>query len=99
MSSPVQGIARPDVARVGSGSTKTAAGGEDFLNTLRGAIQQVNQLQTDAQGKVADLLHGQGEDLHSAMIAVEKADLAFQLMMQMRNKIVQAYQEISRMPF
>ena len=42
---------------------------------------------------------GTGEDVHSAMIAIEKADLAFQLMVQVRNKIVQAYQEISRMPF
>jgi flagellar hook-basal body complex protein FliE len=44
-------------------------------------------------------LQGNGADLHSAMIAVEKADLSFQLMMQVRNKIVQAYQQISQMNF
>jgi flagellar hook-basal body complex protein FliE len=44
-------------------------------------------------------LAGHGEDLHSALLAVEKADLSFQLMMQVRNKIVQAYQDIARMPF
>ncbi len=47
----------------------------------------------------AALLEGNGMDVHSAMIAVEKADLSFQLMMQVRNKIVSAYQEISRMQF
>ena len=57
------------------------------------------QLQTDAERQVAGVLAGQGEDLHAALIAVEKADLSFQLMMQVRNKIVQAYQDISRMPF
>lgn len=71
----------------------------DFLDTLRGAMDQVDQLQTSAQTKVAALLDGSGMDVHSAMIAVEKADLSFQLMMQVRNKIVAAYQEISRMQF
>jgi len=55
--------------------------------------------QGDAATQVAQLLNGKGADLHSAMIAVEKADLSFQLMMQVRNKIVQAYQQISSMQF
>ncbi|MBZ5597368.1 MAG: flagellar hook-basal body complex protein FliE [Acidobacteriia bacterium] len=71
----------------------------EFLDTLRGAMDQVEQLQGSAQSKVAALLDGSGMDVHSAMIAVEKADLSFQLMMQVRNKIVAAYQEISRMQF
>jgi flagellar hook-basal body complex protein FliE len=70
-----------------------------FVETLRGAMDQVNQLQGAADTKVGALLQGNGMDVHSAMIAVEKADLSFQLMMQVRNKIVQAYQEISRMQF
>jgi flagellar hook-basal body complex protein FliE len=45
------------------------------------------------------MLSGNGQDVHSAMIAVQKADLAFELMVEMRNKIVSAYQEISRIPF
>jgi len=52
-----------------------------------------------AATQVAQLLNGKGADVHSAMIAVEKADLSFQLMMQVRNKIVQAYQQISNMQF
>lgn len=71
----------------------------EFMETLETAIDQVQQLQGQADNKVEALLQGNGTDVHSAMIAVEKADLSFQLMMQVRNKIVQAYQEISRMQF
>jgi flagellar hook-basal body complex protein FliE len=70
-----------------------------FVETLRGAMDQVNQLQGTADTKMGALLEGNGMDVHSAMIAVEKADLSFELMMQVRNKIVAAYQEISRMQF
>jgi flagellar hook-basal body complex protein FliE len=70
-----------------------------FVETLRGAMDQVNELQNTADIKAGALLEGNGMDVHSAMIAVEKADLSFQLMMQVRNKIVAAYQEISRMQF
>jgi flagellar hook-basal body complex protein FliE len=79
----------------------TAPGGDksEFLKTLNGAMDQVNQLQDSASSKVAELLQGNGQDLHSAMIAVEKADISFQLMMQVRNKIIQAYQTISQLQF
>jgi len=73
--------------------------GSKFLETLQQTMDQVEDMQGDAQGKVAELLNGNGADLHSAMIAVEKADLSFQLMMQVRNKIVAAYQEVSRLQF
>jgi len=79
-------------------STGVAEGGK-FLETLQQSIDQAEGAQGDAATQVAQLLNGQGADLHSAMIAVEKADLSFQLMMQVRNKIVQAYQQISNMQF
>ena len=92
----VQQIAQP--------ATGIAAGGgagdnTDFLNTLDGMLNQVGDMQTDAQQQVSELLQSNGQDVHSAMIAVEKADLSFQLMMQVRNKIIQAYQTISQIPF
>jgi flagellar hook-basal body complex protein FliE len=71
----------------------------DFHEVLDSAIEDIQQLQGDAERQVAGVLEGNGGDVHSAMIAVEKADLSFQLMMQMRNKIVSAYEEISRMQF
>lgn len=74
--------------------------GPSFVDTLQDAVQAVQGLQADANSQVQQMLATGGEqELHSAIVAVEKADLAFQLMMQVRNKIVQAYQEVSRMPF
>lgn len=62
-------------------------------------MSQVQQVQSDASQQVSDLVTGKSGDIHTAMIAVEKADLSFQMMMQVRNKIVSAYQEVSRMAF
>ncbi len=85
-------------ADIGPGPAGTAEGGK-FLETLQQSMDQVEGAQGDAATQVIQLLNGKGADLHSAMIAVEKADLSFQLMMQVRNKIVQAYQQISNMQF
>lgn len=70
-----------------------------FRDVLHSAIDDIQQLESQAENKVAGVISGNGADVHSAMIAVEKADLSFQLMMQVRNKIVSAYEEISRMQF
>ena len=70
-----------------------------FRDVLHSAIDDIHQLEGQAESKVAGVIEGNGTDLHTAMIAVEKADLSFQLMMQVRNKIVSAYEEISRMQF
>ena len=70
-----------------------------FREVLHSAIDDIQQLEGQAEAKVAGVLSGNGSDVHSALIAVEKADLSFQLMMQVRNKIVSAYEEISRMQF
>jgi flagellar hook-basal body complex protein FliE len=70
-----------------------------FGETLKEAVGNVENLGLDAHYKVASLLQGGGADVHDAMIAVEKADLSFQLMLQVRNKVVQAYQQIAGMQF
>ena len=70
-----------------------------FAETLRDAVSEVDNLNLDAQYKVSGLVEGNGVDVHDAMIAVEKADLSFQLMLQVRNKVVQAYQQIAGMQF
>jgi flagellar hook-basal body complex protein FliE len=77
----------------------SSSGGGKFMETLQQSMNQVEDAQGGAATQVAQLLNGRGADLHSAMIAVEKADLSFQLMMQVRNKIVQAYQQIAGMQF
>ena len=62
------------------------------------ALALTASAQTADRVKTANgVVEGNGTDVHSALIAVEKADLSFQLMMQVRNKIVSAYEEISRM--
>ncbi|MGH9756598.1 MAG: flagellar hook-basal body complex protein FliE [Candidatus Acidiferrales bacterium] len=89
-----------DVAQIPQGAgANLPSDGADFSQTLDGVMNQVEGMQGDAQTKVQELLQGNGQDIHSAMIAVQKADLSFQLMMQVRNKIIQAYQTVSQMQF
>ena len=72
-----------------------AGGGGGFGNFLKDAIDQVNSLEKNSNGELEKFLN-EKSDLHSVMIALEKADLSFQTMMQVRNKIVSAYQEIMK---
>jgi flagellar hook-basal body complex protein FliE len=101
MSNPIPGVpgAFPQISSLPT----TPAGGSGkqggFGASLASAVEQVEHLHTDAQGQVTEMLQNGGHDLHNVMIAVEKADVSFQLMMQVRNKIINAYQEISRLQF
>ena len=90
---PADSSLRP--ARAGS----TGSGEKTFGEQLESAVSGSDVAQQDAVYKVNNLLAGGGTDVHDAMIAVQKADLSFQLMLQVRNKVVQAYQEVERMQF
>ncbi len=70
-------------------------GGSDFKNFLLDSIREVNSMQQDADQAVEQLMTG-SQDVTPAQVltAVQKADIAFRMMMQIRNKIVQAYQEV-----
>ena len=81
------------------GSDLGAGSGEGFGDVLKTAISQVSNLQGSAETQVNTLLQGGNADMSKVMISVEKADVAFQLMMQVRNKIVAAYQDIEKMQF
>ena len=72
-------------------------GGPGFGEVLKDAITTTNELQKQSDQEIQKLMTGESQDLHTTLIAVQKADLSFQMMMQVRNKIVQAYQEIMRM--
>lgn len=85
----------PQLATPAAGSS----GKSSFGDSLREAVSDVDDLNLDARYKVASLVGGNGSDVHDATIAVEKADLSFQLMLQVRNKVVQAYQQIAGMQF
>lgn len=67
------------------------------MASLKDAIAKVGEAQAQADGSVQALMSGQTTNLHETMIALEKADVSFQLMLQVRNKIVGAYEEIMRM--
>lgn len=71
--------------------------GEDFVQVLKEAIKEVNRLQLEADKAIQDLALGKA-DLHTTMIALEKAEISFRMMMQIRNKIIRAYEEMMRMP-
>jgi flagellar hook-basal body complex protein FliE len=75
-----------------------AAGG-GFGSVLHQAIDKVGELGNDSDKQIGELVQGNRQDIHNVMIAVEKADVAFQLMMQVRNKILNAYQEVSKLQF
>ena len=79
------------------GSKKAEDPGATFSAILGDAIQEVNDLQSEAGQEAQRVMTGDITDIHSAMIAVQKADVSFQMMMQVRNKIVSAYQEIMKM--
>lgn len=68
-----------------------------FLDTLKQSVEKVNALQNQADAAIDDLVLGKNQDITQTMIAMEKADISFRLMMQVRNKIVKAYEEVMRM--
>jgi len=73
------------------------ARGASFAHVLQDSLGQVNSLQNQADQAIESLATGGPATLHDTMLAVEKAELSFKFMMQVRNKIVEAYQEILRM--
>ena len=68
-----------------------------FGNMLAQSLEEVNRLHMAADEAVEKLAAGKQKNIHETMIALEKADVAFQLLMQVRNKIIAAYETIMRM--
>lgn len=78
-------------------ASKTAGAATPFDDVLTAAVQHVNGLQTQANQSIQSLAGDGSGNIHETMIAMEKADLSFRLMLQIRNKVVDAYQEVMRM--
>ncbi len=70
-----------------------------FAGVLKGALQQMGKLEQDASSKADGLLRGTGVDVHTAMIATERSDLAFEMTLAMRSKAVSAYEQLNSMQF
>ena len=72
-------------------------GTKSFADTLKDAVNSVNQAQQVADFKAQELATGKNHNIPEVMIAAEKADISLKLMVQVRNKIIEAYQEIMKM--
>ncbi len=83
--------------RLLTGNTDNAASGKSFSSIMADAIADVNKVQQDAQQASVNLATGKLQDVSEVVIATEKAAIALQLTIQVRNKIVDAYQEVMRM--
>ncbi len=72
------------------------SGSSDFADVLKESLEEVNDLQEKGQKAMSDLATGQVKDLHQAAIAIDKAELSMKLMLEVRNKAINAYKEILR---
>jgi flagellar hook-basal body complex protein FliE len=87
----------PRSLSVKSLETQKEEEGKDFIKVLKEAIEEVDRLQLEADQAIKELVVGKG-DLTATVLALEKADLSFRLMMQIRNKLIRAYEEVMKMP-
>ncbi len=76
---------------------RSGKGPAGFASVFREALDRVEGLRRSADESTVKLLTGESEELHQAVLAVQRAELAFELFLEVRNKVVQAYQEIMRM--
>ena len=90
----IAGLGGPEGPKKVPGSEKGAG---SFAAALNSSLTEVNRMQQQADAAISALATGDKVSMHDAMIAMEQADVSFRLMMQVRNKIVEAYQEILRM--
>ncbi len=95
----IQGFVPPADVDVPSRSGKATEGSSksDFGALLEKTVGEVERLQQEAGRAAEAMASGQTESIHETMIALKKAELSFKMMMQVRNKIVKAYEEVMRM--
>ena len=98
---PIEAIASQAISALSSSTTAAATpaagSGAAFTNSLTKMLEATNVSDQQANGAVGQMLDGTG-DVHEAMIALQQADLMLQLTVQVRNKLVQAYQDVMRLP-
>ncbi len=95
---PIQGIQPlpPSIAPMANGPS-AASGGKSFNDFLLDSIQQVNAMQQDADRAVESLFTGGDANPAEVLTAVQKADVAFRMMLQVRNKMVAAFEEVQNL--
>jgi len=90
----VLGSSTADLLKQNAKADKT--GGAAFAEHLKGAIEEVNKLQVEKEQAVADIATGEVTDLHQAALSIGKAELNMKLMLEIRNKALNAYKELGR---
>src|SRR5580692_10786030 len=90
-------ISVPSLPSLSGVQSPASPGGSVFGSILTGAISKVESFQNNATNSVNNFLSGEGEDLHKVALATQQADLSFQLFMQVRNKVVTAYNQVMQM--
>jgi len=81
----------------GSVGTTPAPGSASFADQLKNAVAEVNDLQIGREEMVEKMVTGQVTEVHDVMIAAKESQLAFELLLEVRNKLLESYQEIMRM--
>jgi flagellar hook-basal body complex protein FliE len=102
MTAAAQALTALSSAGAGTGTNSTAGTGASptpFSDLFTDAVGQVDQLENQARAAVTGLMTGSGVDVHQAMIATQKASMAFEMALAVRNKAVQAYQSVIGMQF
>src|SRR5687768_10998003 len=94
MISSIQGIPLPGAQTALGGKPVTGAG--SFQSILESAMSSVETSRQNAAQAIDAFLSGEGGELHTTILAAQKAELSLELFLQVRNKVVQAYQEIMR---
>jgi flagellar hook-basal body complex protein FliE len=95
MPAPISGITGVALPQAPALETRGPAGG--FQDVFASAVKNVESFGQAASASVEQFLSGEGGELHSTILATQRAELSFELFVQMRNKVVSAYQEIMRM--
>ncbi|WP_345993443.1 flagellar hook-basal body complex protein FliE [Sulfurimonas sp. HSL-1716] len=92
----INGLSTADLLNKKSSVSQTPNTGEAFADKLKSAMNEVNDLQKDSEKAMSDIATGQVKDLHQAALAIDKAEISMKLMLEVRNKALNAYKEISR---
>ena len=89
-------LSTADILNNRSTKSESSGDGANFANELKSAINDVNKMQVESDKAMSDIATGQVKDLHQAAIAIDKAELSMKLMLEVRNKALNAYKEITR---
>lgn len=90
----IAGLSTADL--LGKSNVNNKTGGEAFAEALKKSLNDVNEMQEAGEKAMSDLATGQVKDLHQAALAIDKAEISMKFMLEVRNKALNAYKEITR---